>query len=369
MVEPLYQGSKDVFLAKVRSDFDAIEDTALKSSRALQDWSLVSTDPNVQSLFTMVSNVTSEGDRAVWRNISVTGVQSLGTRKAGDVYPESTFLRGYETSVYDPDVQISGQFIVPEEREAKEGAKYQAMLNRASKLLYEVDRVNVADVFEPFNLAFTVPTSYPVRFFAKGTDGLDGNKSALNEYLISVQHARADAGTTISNAVNVSGNAAAFSDTNYWAAREQGATFLDDVGKRMPMFGGVVDIIVPPANSLVRTALETDRSEWKTTVNNNDINVQKGMFSTIKSSPYLLSSYYLSGVANTKAWFLVDSSVRDPMTGNGFVKIAFVPLSTRVESDNNIDSIKYKVKETYVYGWTDWRNVIGSNGTGVAYSN
>ena len=368
-VETLYQGSKDVFLAKVRSDFDAIEDQALKSSRALQDWSLVSTDANAQSLFTLVSNVTEEGDRAVWRDIGVTGVQNLGTRKAGDIYPESTFIRGYETTVFDPDQQIAGEFIVPEEREAKEGAKYRAMLNRASKLLYEVDRVNVADLFEVFNLAFTVPTSYPTRFFAKGTAGLDGNYTNLNEYLISTAHARADAGTTISNAVNVSGNAAAFNDVNYWAAREQGATFLDDVGKRMPMFGGILDIVVPPANSLVRTALEIDKSEWKTTVNNNDINVQKGLFSTIKSSPYLLSSYYVSGVANTKAWFLVDSSVRDPMVGNGFVKISFVPLSTRVENDNNIDSIKYKVKEEYVYGWTDFRNVIGSKGDGVAYSN
>lgn len=369
MIEPLYQGSKDVFLAKVRSDFDAIEDQALKASRALQDWSLVSTDANVNSLFTMVSNITSEGDRAVWRDIGVTGVQSLGTRKAGDLYPESTFIRGYETAVYDPDLQISGQFIVPEEREVKEGAKYKAMLNRASKLLMEVDRTNIADIFEIFNLAFTIPTSYPVRFFAKGTNGLDGNYTALNEYLISTQHARADGGTTISNAVNVSGNSAAFSDTNYWAAREQGATILDDVGKRMPMFGGILDIIVPPANSLVRTALETDKSEWKTTVNNNDVNVQKGLFSSVKSTPYLLSSYYVSGVANTKAWFLVDSSVRDPQVGNGFVKISFVPLSTRVENDDNIDSIKYKVKETYVYGWTDWRNIIGSNGLGTAYSN
>lgn len=369
MVEPLYQGSKDVFLAKVRADFDAIEDQALKSSRALSDWSLVGTDANLPSLFTMVSNVTSEGDRAVWRDVSTSGIKGLGTRKAGDIYPESEFIRGYETAVYDPDQQNAGEFIVPEEREAKEGTKYKAMLNRAQKLLYEIDRLNVADIFEVFNLGFTVPTSYPVRFFAKGTNGLDGNNTALNEYLISIQHARADAGTTISNAVQVSGNAAAFTDVNYWAAREQGATFLDDVGKRMPMFGGKIDIIVPPANNLVRVAMEINGSEWKTTVNNNDINVQEGLFSSVKSSPYLLSSSYLSGVANTKAWFLVDSSVRDPMVGNGFIKISFVPLSTRVQDVEAIDSIRYKVKQEYVYGWTDWRNTIGSKGDGTAYSN
>lgn len=367
--EPLYQGPLDVFLAKVRADFDAVEDGALFSSRSLQDWSLVGTSGSASGLFTMVSAKTDQGDRAVWRHVSTTGITNLGTRSAGSIYPDAHFLRGWETAVYDPNQQIAAKITVPEERDLKEANVYKTFLNRAQKEIYEVDRRNIADLFEVFNLGFTVPSSYPTRFFAKGNMGLDGNYTALNEYLVSTQHARADGGTTVSNAVNVSGNAAAFTDTNYWAAREQGATFVDDVGKPSPSFGSHVTLIVPPANNLVRTAHEIDRSEWKVQTTNNEINVQQSMLNTIKSSPYLLQSYYISGTSNKFQWFLVDETTRDPEVGTHLVKIEFVPLQSRVEREQEIDSIVYKLKEEYVYGWVGWRNIIGSKGDGTAYSN
>jgi len=368
MIEPLYQGNKDVFLVGVRADFDAIEDTALKSTRALQDWSLLGASGSVNAMFTKVSNVTSTGDRAVWRDVGTTGVQNLGRRTAGGTYPEVQFLRTWETAVFDPNNQVAGRFVVPEERDVKEAQQYKEILNRAQKLLYEIDRQNVADLFEIFNLAFTAVTSYPTAFFAKGNKGLDGNNTALNEVLISIQHARADSGSTISNAVQSSGNAAAFSDPIYYAAKEQGAGFKDDVGKPMPMFGGHTTGIVPPANGLVRLMREINGSEWKTKVADNDINVLQGLLNDIKSSPYLLQSYYISGTSNQKAWFLVDDTVRDPMVGTGLVQIAFVPLQTRTEREQATDAIVYKVKEEYSYGWTDWRNIIGSKGDGAAYS-
>lgn len=373
-METLWQGAKDVFLAKVRADFDAIEDQALKSSRALQQYSLVGTASQTEGLFTMVSDITDDGSRAVWRHIGVTGAKNLGTRAAGAQYPNVEFIRGYETEVVDPDNQNAGKFQIPEERQNKEGNKYATILNRASKLLYEIDRQNVKDPFEVFNLAFTAPSSFPTtgdggqRFFVRGNKGLDANNTALGERLISIQHARADAGTTISNAVQSSGNARAFSDAAYWAAREQGATFKDDVGKEMPMFGGMVDIIVPPANNLVRTAKELDESEWVTALAENQINIHKGMFKKIISSPYLLAASYVSGVANTNQWFLVDEATRDVEVGTSLVCVSFVPLETRVEREQDVDSVVYKVKQEKSYGFVDFRNVLGSKGDGAAYS-
>lgn len=368
MDETLYQGSKDVFLAKVRADFDNLEDQALKSTRALQDYTLVSADPMVQSMYTLISNVTDEGDRAVYRHISVAGVQQMGSRHAGGLFPDAQFIRGYETAIYDPDSQNAGKFKVPEERENKEATPYKTILNRAQKLLYEIDRINISDLFELWNLAFTSPSSYPTRFAAKGNQGLDGNYTPLNENLISIQHARADGGTTISNAMQTSGNAAPFSDPIYWAAREQGATFVDDVGKEMPMFGGKVTIIVPPANGLVRLAKELDKSEWKTQTTNNDINIHFSEFTAIKTSPFLLKSKYISTIANTNAWFLFDDVVRDPEVGSMMVKITFVPLKSNVYYSNENRATVYDVSQEYVYAWLDWRNIIGSRGDSQAYS-
>lgn len=368
-VEPLYQGAKDVFLVGIRADFDAVEDQALKSTRALKDWSLLGTSGETKGLFTQVSNITTEGERAVWRSIGTTGIDKLGKRSAGTPYPAVNFIRGYETEVTDPNDQWAAEFVVPEERDVKEASQYKTVLNRAQKILYEVDRQNIADIFELWNLAFTASASYPTRFFVKGNRGLDGNYTALGEYLISIQHALASGLTTISNAVQSSGNAAALSDPNYYAAKEQGATFVDDQNKPMPMFGGKTTFVLPPANGLVRLAKEIDGSEWKTLTALNDINVLEGMMNDIKSSPYLLKSFYIAGTANTKAWFMVDETVRDPEVGVGLVQIAFVPLETRVQRRESIDSIVYKGKEEYAYGWNDWRNILGSKGDGAAYSN
>jgi hypothetical protein len=370
MAEILYQGSKDVFLARVRADFDAVEDQALKGYNSIKSFSLLGSDPSGDSLFTQVSNVTSDGDRAVWRNISVAGVQNLGNRSAGGIYPDVSFIRGWETVVYDPDTQVAGKFTVPEERDVKEAAQYRGVLNRAQKLLYEISRIAIADIWENFNLAFTAPTSYPARFFAKGQGGTValGNPTVITNPLVSTIHPRADGGTTQSNAVMSGGLSLAFSDTAFWSAREQASAWKDDVGKPMAVMGGRLTVVVPPVNSLVRLAFELTGSEWKTQTPNNDINIHYGQLGRVMSSPYLLQSYYLSTVANTKQWFLIDETIRDPQTGTGLVQVSFVPLQTRVERDQYTDSIMYKVKNETAQGWVDWRNIIGSKGDGAAYT-
>lgn len=373
-METLYQGSKDIFLAKVRADFDKVEDQALKASNALKQYSLLGADAMGDTLFTQVSDTTDDGDRTVWRHVGVSGAKDLNTRKAGGAYPEVEFIRTYETTVYDPDNQNAGSFIIPDERQGKEGKRYSTQLNRAQKLLIEVDRINIKDPFEVFNIAFSAPSAFPTvgagggRFFVRGNMGLDGNNTALGERLVSIQHARADGGATQSNAIQSSGNARAFSDEAYWAAREQGATFKDDVGKEMPMFGGNVTIVVPPANSLVRTAMEIDRSEWVTNSMENQINVHQGRFTKIITSPYLLTAQYISGVANTNQWFLVDDSTRDPDTGTGLICVAFVPLETNVYRPEGLDSVAYTLKQEKSYGFVDWRNVLGSKGDSAVYA-
>jgi len=367
-MEQFYQGSLDVFLTKVRADFDTVEDQAEKAISALEVNGLLKSENMPNALFTEVSNIDSDGDRAVWRNISVTGIKQLGTRKAGGNFPEATFIRGYETAVYDPDTQDASEIVVPEERQDKEGKMYKSVLNRATKLIIEGRRKNIGDPFDVFNHAFTAPTSYPVHFNAKGNLGLDGNLTALGERLISIAHARADGGTTISNAVQNSGNAAPFNVTYYEAALEQGQTFKDDVGKPMPMFGGSITVVVPPANGLVATAKEIVDSEWAPGTANNEINAFKGTFNNIISSPYLSASYNTSSITDTRKWFLVDTSTQDPEVGTGLVRVCFVPTNSRVGRDQRTQAVMFQYKQSYNYVWTDFRNVLGSKGDNASYT-
>jgi hypothetical protein len=245
---------------------------------------------------------------------------------------------------------------------------YKNILNRASKLITEMDRRNIADPFEVFNLTFTAAASLPTKFFARGNMGLDGNNTALAEPLTSIQHARADGGTTWSNAIQSAGNARAFSDDAYWAAREQGAAFVDDVGKQYPAFGGRVKIMVPPANGLVRAAKEIDESEWQVETAENQINIHKGMFASIISSPFLLASGYVSGVANTNQYHIIDDSVRSEEVGTGFVCITFIPLQSNTYRTEQNDSVAYNIKQEHVYGAIEPRAVLSSKGDGNAYT-
>lgn len=368
-MEVQWQGSKDIFLAKVRADFDAVEDQALKSSRAVMNYSLIGSEPMADALVTKVSDTTQEGSRAVWRHVSATGLKTLRTRSASGTYPEVEFIRGYETVVYDPDLQDAGLFLVPDERNAKEATQYKDVLNRAKKLLYEIDRKNVADIFEIFNLAFTAPGSYPndsaSRFFGRGNAGLDGAATgALNEELASTTHARADGGASQSNA-NADG--ASLDTDTYFAAKVVCGGFKDDVGKPFPTMGGKVDIVCGLDN--VKAAKQLNESEWEIDVAENQINIHKNGFGRIISSPYLNESYYdATNINNEDQWHLVDVSNRDTETGSGLLCISFWPLETNVERVSERDAIGYKVKQNKVYGFVDWRNVYSSKADGAAYS-
>lgn len=373
-METYNQGAKDVFLAGVRADFHKIEDQAFKSYRALETYSLMGTDSMSDSLFYKVRSTEADGSgRNVWRHIGTTGTKDVGTRKAGGTFPEAEFIRNYETAVYDSDVQDASRISVPDERLDKEKVMYRSALNRASKLLTEMNRKNIADPFEVFNLAFTAPSGYPSdgngnRFFGRGNLGLDGNNTDLNERLVSIQHARADGGATQSNAIQSSGNARPFSDEAYHAAIQQGSTFKDDVGKEMPMFGGTNTMLVSSNSGNVRTAKELNESSHKIDTANNNINVFEGNLVKIISSPFLNGSRYNTSIANTTQFFLVDHNARDADTGCGLVAIDFVPLQTDTKRLDEVDSVAYTVKQSKKYGFTDWRCIIGSNGTATAYS-
>lgn len=368
-MDVLFQGSQDIFLAKVRAAFDAVEDQALRSSRAIMGYSLIGSDPSAASLVTQISDTTQEGSRAVWRHVSASGIKNLKTRSAGGTYPEVEFIRGYETVVYDPDLQDAGLFAIPDEREAKEAAQYKDVLNRAKKLLTEIDRKNVADIFEIFNLAFTAPGSYPNdaanRFFGRGNAGLDGAATgALNEELASTAHARADGGATQSNA---SAAGASLDTDTFFAAKVACGGFKDDVGKPYPTMGGRVDIVCGLDN--VKVAKQLNESEWEIDVAENQINIHKGQFNRIITSPYLNESYYdATNINNEDQWHLVDVANRDGETGSGLLCISFWPLETKVERNQDRDAVNYKVKQNKVYGFSEWRNVYSSKADGQAYT-
>lgn len=364
------QGPLDVFLVNVIGDIDAVTDQGKQSLQALMDYSMLGADNKADAVYTRVSSETESGMRAVWRYTGTTGLEGpIPSRSAKDRYSEGTYIRNWMTAKYDPDEQLAEQLVEAEERLAKEDKVYRAYLNRAAKLYEKFTRQQVLDVFEHFNLAFTAPSAYPnVRFFAKGTQGLDGNMTALNERLVSTQHALANGGTTQSNAVLKNGNSSPFDIDAYNQALEQGGATVDDVEEPMPLFGGNKDIFTPNKNGQIANVKTINESMWQPFTGNNDVNVYNGSFERIVTGPYLGTSYYDSSISNDTSWFVVDRSNTDPEVGTGFVAVEFWPMDSKVDRVQDIDSIAFKMKMEYCYGWTDWRNVQGSKGDGLPYS-
>ena len=368
MFETLFQGNKDVFLAGVRAKFDAVEQQAVRAVTSLEQNGLLGSDTVTDGLFTEVSNVADDGNRVVWRHVTVAGVQQMGTRVAGGSYPEGSFPRGWETVVVDPNLQDAVEFTVPEERLDAEGKKYKQYLDRANLAVIDARRKNIGDPFDVLNQAFILPASYAsAKFVGKGNNGLDDNGTALNERLITITHkiamTNAATSTALSNCVVNSGNHAAFNDTYYYAAKEQFTSFVDDVNKPMPMGGGMLTLVVPNTNGLVRTAQEINKSDWKVGTANNEVNVLQSTVGRIIASPYLTNSINYS-TANTqnKKWFLIDTSLQMPEVGTGLIRVCFVPTTSRTEPKPGEDSIVYKLKQSYSYGFCDFRNLVGSLG-------
>jgi hypothetical protein len=156
------------------------------------------------------------------------------------------------------------------------------------------------------------------------------------------------------------------------AASQLGGTFLDDVGNPMPRLGGRVTLVIPHAGGNIKMAMQVNKSDLEVQTAENQINVYKGVYGRVITSPYLRQSAYVgSGYSyynTTTKWFVVDEMEKDPTVGTGFVCINFVPFQSDTYRDNDVDSVVYHVKEEKVWGWVDPRALAGSPGDGASYS-
>ena len=166
---------------------------------------------------------------------------------------------------------------------------------------------------------------------------------------------------------NASSTGASLDTDTYYTAKVACGGFKDDVGKPYPTMGGKADIVCGLDN--VKAAKQLNDSEWEIDVAENQVNIHKGSFNRIITSPYLNESYYdATNINNEDQWHLVDTSNRDTETGTGIVCINFWPLETKVARVEERDSISYTVKQNKTYGYTEWRNVYSSKGDGQEYA-
>ena len=66
-----------------------------------------------------------------------------------------------------------------------------------------------------------------------------------------------------------------------------------------------------------------------------------------------VGNHYLT---DTDAWFVKTDAP------NGMKHLSRAAVSSGMEGDFNTGNVRYKARERYSFGWSDWRAMYGSSG-------
>ena len=152
--------------------------------------------------------------------------------------------------------------------------------------------------------------------------------------------------TRSGNQSNTLATAADLSETSLESILIQIADMKDDRGLRVAAQGTM--LIIPTAYTFVAERLL--ESQLRTGTADNDINA-------IRSGGYLPQGYHVMRRLTDSDAFFVKTDVPD-----GLKHFQRSPLKKGMEGDFETGNVRYKVRERYSFGFTDWRGVFGSEG-------
>jgi len=140
--------------------------------------------------------------------------------------------------------------------------------------------------------------------------------------------------------------AADLNETSLEQAMIDIAALTDERGLKIAAKG--MKMVVPSA--LQFTAERLMKSTQRVGTSDNDINavVSMGMI----PQGYTVNHY----LTDTDAWFIKTD------VPNGLKHFVRAPIKTAMEGDFDSGNVRYKARERYSFGWSDWRGIFGSPG-------
>jgi len=124
------------------------------------------------------------------------------------------------------------------------------------------------------------------------------------------------------------------------------AAFKDERGLKVAARG--MKLIIPSA--LQFTAERLMKSGQRVGTADNDINAVKSM--GMVPQGYTVNNF----LTDTDAWFIKTD------VPNGMKHMVRAPIKTAMEGDFDTGNMRYKARERYSFGWSDWRGIFGSEG-------
>jgi hypothetical protein len=172
-------------------------------------------------------------------------------------------------------------------------------------------------------------------FAAAGYNGGDGESLCGNAHP-----------TLNGNQSNIPATAADLSEVSLEQALIDIAGYQDERGLKIAAQG--MKMIIP--KELQFTAERIMKSQGRTGTADNDINAIKAM--GMVPQGYTVNHY----LTDVDAWFIKTD------VPNGMKHFVRAPLKTAMEGDFDTGNVRYKARERYSFGWSDWRGIYGNAG-------
>ena len=292
-------------------------------------------EPGLNSLFGLEYNTydqeyteifsVEDSDRAFEEEVLLTGFGSAPTKSEGQGVQFDNANESY-TARYTHDT-VGLAFALTEE--AVEDNLYSSLGKRYTKALARsmanTKEVKGADVLNnAFSSSFT------------GGDGVS---------LINTAHPLAGGGSAANRATTM----ADLNETSLEDALIDISTFTDVRGLTISV--QATKLVVPP--QLVFVADRILNSDGRTGTADNDIN-------SIKNTGVIPGGYTVNHYLNDPDAFFLLTSVTE--SGEGLKMFQRTAMETSMEPDFSTGNIRYKARERYSFGFSDWRGVYGSQG-------
>ena len=150
-------------------------------------------------------------------------------------------------------------------------------------------------------------------------------------------------GTNVSNTLTTQAD---LNETSLEAALIDIAAFTDERGLRIAAKG--VKMIIPSANQF--NAERLMKSQGRTGTADNDINA-------INSMGMIPQGYRVNNfLTDADSWYIITD------VPNGMKMFQRTPLTTSMEGDFDTGNVRYKARERYVFGVSDYRGIFGCEG-------
>ena len=163
--------------------------------------------------------------------------------------------------------------------------------------------------------------------------------------LINTAHPLAGGGTAANRATTM----ADLNETSLEDALIDISTFTDDRGLTISVQSS--KLVVPPQLTFIADRILN--SPLRSGTADNDINA-------IKNTGVLSGGYTVNHYLNDPDAFFLLTSVTDQ--GEGLKMFQRTSMETNMEPDFSTGNIRYKARERYSFGWSNWRGIYGSQG-------